>query len=51
MRLNRYIALCGICSRRAADTLISAGKVKINGKIGKLGDTVTNNDIIEVNDG
>ncbi|OGK27951.1 hypothetical protein A3D80_03975 [Candidatus Roizmanbacteria bacterium RIFCSPHIGHO2_02_FULL_40_13b] len=51
MRLNRYIALCGICSRRAADLLITAGKVKVNGKTGKLGDTVTNSDSVEVNDG
>jgi 23S rRNA pseudouridine2605 synthase len=32
LRLNRAIAACGLCSRRAADELISAGKVKVNGK-------------------
>ena len=32
-RLNKYIASCGICSRRKADELINAGKVMVNGKI------------------
>ncbi|MFM2377209.1 MAG: hypothetical protein RLZZ165_2306 [Bacteroidota bacterium] len=35
IRLNRYVALCGICSRRDADALIVAGKVKVNGRIVK----------------
>lgn len=33
MRINRYMALAGISSRREADALISAGKVKLNGKV------------------
>jgi len=33
MRLNRYIAHAGICSRREADTYISAGSVTVNGKV------------------
>jgi 23S rRNA pseudouridine2605 synthase len=33
IRLNRYIANAGICSRREADTLIEAGTVTINGVI------------------
>ena len=32
-RLNKYIASSGICSRRNADDLITAGKVAVNGKI------------------
>lgn len=32
-RLNKYIAECGIASRRNADKIISDGRVKINGKI------------------
>ncbi len=31
IRLNKYIASCGVCSRRKADELISDGKVKVNG--------------------
>lgn len=37
MRLNKYLASCGIASRRAADDLIAAGKVRINGKRAVLG--------------
>ena len=33
VRLNRYIAQAGICSRREADTLISRGLIKVNGKV------------------
>ncbi|MCI5697495.1 MAG: rRNA pseudouridine synthase [Clostridiales bacterium] len=33
MRINKYIASAGICSRRKADELITNGQVKINGKI------------------
>ena len=33
MRLNRFIANAGICSRREADTYISAGMVSVNGHI------------------
>ena len=33
IRLNKYIAECGVCSRRSADTLIQSGKVRVNGEI------------------
>ncbi|MFZ8864257.1 MAG: pseudouridine synthase [Rickettsiales bacterium] len=33
MRLNKFIAKAGICSRRAADQLIKAGLIEINGTI------------------
>ena len=33
VRLNRYIANAGICSRREADQLIADGKVMVNGKV------------------
>jgi 23S rRNA pseudouridine2605 synthase len=33
MRLNRFIARAGVCSRRNADDLISAGKIKVNGEV------------------
>lgn len=32
MRLNRFVANAGVCSRREADTFIAAGMVTINGK-------------------
>lgn len=33
IRLNRFIANAGICSRREADNLIAAGQVKVNGRV------------------
>lgn len=33
IRLNRFIANAGVCSRREADTFIVAGMVQINGKV------------------
>lgn len=33
MRLNRFIAMAGVCSRREADNLIAKGNIKINGKV------------------
>ncbi|WP_230471325.1 pseudouridine synthase [Hymenobacter jejuensis] len=33
VRLNRYIANAGICSRREADALIAAGEIKVNGEV------------------
>lgn len=32
VRLQKYIAMCGTASRRAAEKLIEEGKVKVNGK-------------------
>ena len=33
IRLNKYLSLCGIASRRASDELIRSGRVSVNGKI------------------
>lgn len=33
IRLNKYIAHCGFCSRRDADEYIAAGKVKVNDEV------------------
>ena len=41
IRLNKYIAESGYCSRREADRLIAEGRVKLDGKTGALGDRVT----------
>ena len=46
MRINKYIASCGVCSRRAADELITSGKVKVNNKVV----TVLGTEIDEYND-
>jgi 23S rRNA pseudouridine2605 synthase len=50
VRLNRYIASSGICSRRDADELISRGVVEINGvKTTELGTQVNPGDSVKVN--
>ncbi len=40
LRINRFFTEHGITSRRAADRYVEAGRVKINGALAKLGDTV-----------
>ena len=50
MRINKYLAESGICSRRAADKLIENGEVKVNGKICSLGtDVNVGTDFVTVN--
>jgi len=48
IRINRYLYLKGICSRRRADKLISKGKVYINDKKAELGTKVNAGDIVDV---
>ena len=48
MRLNAYLARAGIASRRGADELIKAGRVRVNGEPGALNTFVGGNDIVEV---
>jgi pseudouridine synthase len=50
MRLNKYIAQNSDYSRRAADDLISKDRVKVNGRIAKIGQEVSSDDSIFVND-
>jgi 23S rRNA pseudouridine2605 synthase len=48
IRLNRYIANAGVCSRREADKLISAGAVMVNGKVvTELGTKVSLHDKVQ----
>ena len=50
MRINKYIASAGICSRRKADELISNGNVKVNGAVlREPGYDVKEGDHVEVN--
>lgn len=51
MRLNRFLAQSGICSRREADDFITAGLVSVNGKIvTELGTKVMPTDEVRFND-
>lgn len=50
MRINKYIAASGVCSRRKADELISNGNVKVNGvTLKEPGYDVVQGDVVEVN--
>jgi 23S rRNA pseudouridine2605 synthase len=40
IRLNKFLAECGVASRRAADSLIAAGKVAVDGRRTQIGDTI-----------
>jgi len=48
MRLNAYMARAGVASRRAADELIKAGRVSVNGVAGELNTFVGADDIVEL---
>ena len=48
MRLNKRLVELGVCSRRNADKLIEAGKVKVNGRVAVLGEQIDEADNIEV---
>ncbi len=41
IRLQKYLAECGIASRRKSEELIAAGKVKVNGVTASIGDKVS----------
>ncbi len=48
IRLNKYIANSGVCSRREADTLIESGAVSVNGKVvTELGTKITRDDKVQ----
>ena len=47
-RINKYLSEVGYCSRRAADKLIDAGRVTINGKVPEMGTKITSKDEVHV---
>ncbi|ODR34932.1 pseudouridine synthase [Eisenbergiella tayi] len=47
-RLNKYLADCGICSRREADRMIEAGRVIVNGVPAQMGMRISETDNITV---
>ena len=49
VRLNKYLAECGVCSRREADVLIETGKVTVNGKKAEPGMKVSSTDEVICN--
>lgn len=48
IRLNRYIANAGVCSRRDADKLIETGEITVNGKVvTEMGYKASNTDVVK----
>ena len=47
-RINKFLSEAGYCSRRAADKLIAAGKVTINGDVPEMGTKVKDGDEVRV---
>ncbi|MFV0331929.1 MAG: pseudouridine synthase [Dysgonomonas sp.] len=51
LRLNKYLANAGVCSRREADAFITSGVVKVNGVVvDQLGAKVTRGDLVTFQD-
>jgi 23S rRNA pseudouridine2605 synthase len=48
VRLNAYLARAGVASRRRADELILAGRVRVNGELGELSTRIGSRDVVEV---
>lgn len=48
VRLNKFLSDAGVCSRREADRLIDAGRVKVDGAIAIMGQKVTKTQKIEI---
>lgn len=46
MRINKYLAECGVASRRGCDKLIEEGRVTVNGKTAALGDDIAGDEEI-----
>lgn len=48
-RLQKYLAACGVASRRAAEELIAAGRVTVNGERATLGQSIApGSDLVQV---
>ncbi|MBR7088956.1 MAG: pseudouridine synthase [Lachnospiraceae bacterium] len=47
IRLNKFLAESGVCSRREADRIIEAGKVMINDHVARIGEGVSAGDRVE----
>ncbi len=48
IRINKYLALCGVASRRAADRLVESGQVMVNGRVERTPGTAIRPGVDEV---
>ena len=46
VRINKYINLCGLASRREADEMVAAGRITVNGQTAEPGSKVSETDIV-----
>ncbi len=51
IRLQKYLSAAGVCSRREAEERIRAGRVRVNGRIAALGESVEAGDDVVTLDG
>ena len=49
MRIQKYIAETGLCSRRKAEEYVRDGKITVKGKVAVIGQNVEENDVIKYN--
>ena len=49
MRIQKYIAETGLCSRRKAEEYVRDGKITVNGKVAVIGQNIEENDVIRYN--
>ncbi len=50
MRINKYLSGMGVCSRREADRLLDAGRVRIGERVAIKGDRITQGEKVRVDD-
>ena len=49
MRLQKYMALCGVAARRKCEEIIASGRVRVNGQvIDQMGAQVEDGDVVEL---
>ncbi len=46
IRINHYLALCGVASRRKCEDMIREGRVQINGRTAVLGQKISSRDVV-----
>ena len=48
IRINKYLSMSGYCSRRAADDIVSQGRVTVDGVVATMGTKVSQNAVVKV---
>ena len=49
MRLQKYMAMCGVAARRKCEEIIASGRVRVNGQvIDQMGAQVGEGDVVEL---